>query len=336
MRLLIGALGDGRWDVRRAAAEALGEIGAKEAVPSLVGKLGKEEWWAVRVAMMKALEKITGERLGEERKKWVDWWRRNCHNYKRFGKEGSVREMATLAFLIGVVGGGCVFLAVMMYLMGRRTRQMRRLALRLESAFSKHDRSGLFGNLRRHFLLFKSDYFNAVRNIIRIKDNNHTTYIFDYRMTWARPVDSLSATAAVEMLRFTCVLFDFGKGNLPFLLIRDADAKRHESEEAGLTRLKTGDVVFDEKFCLEGSGEESRQLLTQLLSENIRGFLLRQKELSPTPLPTLQLHNRYILLHKPAQLPPDEIEETLRFAKDFLNNIPEAVKDKYLSDSLQS
>jgi HEAT repeat protein len=41
---LIQALGDSDWDVRRAAAEALGAIGDPQAVPALIQALGDCDW----------------------------------------------------------------------------------------------------------------------------------------------------------------------------------------------------------------------------------------------------------------------------------------------------
>jgi hypothetical protein len=54
---LIQALGDSDWDVRRAAAEALGDLGDPQAIPALIKALGDSDW-VVRRASAEALGKL--------------------------------------------------------------------------------------------------------------------------------------------------------------------------------------------------------------------------------------------------------------------------------------
>jgi ParB-like chromosome segregation protein Spo0J len=54
---LIQALGDSGWDVRRAAAEALGDLGDPQAIPALIKALG-DSGWDVRRAARQAIQQI--------------------------------------------------------------------------------------------------------------------------------------------------------------------------------------------------------------------------------------------------------------------------------------
>jgi HEAT repeat protein len=74
VQALIEALKSEDPDVRQKAAYALGELEAQEAVPSLIELLhsyGKES------DAGQALKKITGQRLGDDPQKWLDWWAKN-------------------------------------------------------------------------------------------------------------------------------------------------------------------------------------------------------------------------------------------------------------------
>jgi HEAT repeat protein len=64
--------------LRRGAAETLGELGGKPAVPSLIEAMDKEDDFFVRTAMRDALTKITGERYKlTEAQKYREWWGKN-------------------------------------------------------------------------------------------------------------------------------------------------------------------------------------------------------------------------------------------------------------------
>jgi HEAT repeat protein len=72
---LIQALGDESAAVRRAAAAALEEIGpaAAEAVPALIQAL-TDEGYGVVSAALQALQSITGQDYGEDADRWQQWW----------------------------------------------------------------------------------------------------------------------------------------------------------------------------------------------------------------------------------------------------------------------
>ncbi len=67
---LVAALGSRHASVRWAAAAILGELGAREAVPNLVEALRDDE---MHSAAVEALERITGEELGEGYDAWKRW-----------------------------------------------------------------------------------------------------------------------------------------------------------------------------------------------------------------------------------------------------------------------
>jgi HEAT repeat protein len=88
---LIQALGDSGWNVRRAAAEALGKLGDPQAVPALIQALGDSDS-AVRAVSAEALGAIGDPQavpalivaLGD----WGDWW---SENVRRAAAEALVR-----------------------------------------------------------------------------------------------------------------------------------------------------------------------------------------------------------------------------------------------------
>ena len=73
---LISALTDESWNVRYAAAKALGELKDARAVEPLISAL-KEKNLYVRSRAANALAEITGERFGHDHTKWQSWWQEN-------------------------------------------------------------------------------------------------------------------------------------------------------------------------------------------------------------------------------------------------------------------
>jgi hypothetical protein len=67
---LITALDDRSENVRWSAADLLGDLGAKDAVPKLIEELDDVD---VRGAAAGALSKITRQNFGEDRKAWEQW-----------------------------------------------------------------------------------------------------------------------------------------------------------------------------------------------------------------------------------------------------------------------
>ncbi|MEQ8768361.1 MAG: HEAT repeat domain-containing protein [Planctomycetota bacterium] len=61
-------------EVAKSAAQALGEIGSKDAVPALI-KAMKKVSGNDAVAIQEALTKLTGANLGENAKDWERWWK---------------------------------------------------------------------------------------------------------------------------------------------------------------------------------------------------------------------------------------------------------------------
>ncbi len=69
-------LGHSVWQVRIAAAEALGRIRLKASVGPLVEAVGAERHERVRNAIARSLEALTGESLGIRADLWRKWWER--------------------------------------------------------------------------------------------------------------------------------------------------------------------------------------------------------------------------------------------------------------------
>ena len=72
---LVDAMADAHPYVRRRAAVALGEMHDIRAVDSLIRALNDEDSFAKKFAL-EALEKITGQHIGGDSKKWQEWWNR--------------------------------------------------------------------------------------------------------------------------------------------------------------------------------------------------------------------------------------------------------------------
>lgn len=67
-------LADAGVDVRMAACAALGTVRSAETCGALVGALEAEKNAEVRWAVVDALQKVTGESLGEDLAAWQKWW----------------------------------------------------------------------------------------------------------------------------------------------------------------------------------------------------------------------------------------------------------------------
>jgi hypothetical protein len=72
---LIQALRDEKWEVRQAAAEALGQIGDPQATPALIQAL-RDEKWLVREAAAKALGKLLPISLPQNEQERRAWQKR--------------------------------------------------------------------------------------------------------------------------------------------------------------------------------------------------------------------------------------------------------------------
>jgi hypothetical protein len=69
------SLRHGAWQVRAAAAEALGRGRAKAAIPPLIAQLGTERHVRARRAVAAALHRITGLGFADYADVWRRWWR---------------------------------------------------------------------------------------------------------------------------------------------------------------------------------------------------------------------------------------------------------------------
>jgi HEAT repeat protein len=86
---LIEALDDKYWNVKQAAAKALGDLGDKRAIRPLVRALGEDQFAFTRLAAASALSK-----LGE--KKWESIIKGDGEDYKRLGNSGDSRALEPL------------------------------------------------------------------------------------------------------------------------------------------------------------------------------------------------------------------------------------------------
>lgn len=73
---LIIALNDQDWYVRKEAAKGLGKMKESRAIEPLIASFGDEKRYIGRDAI-EVLKKITGKDLGEDPKKWQEWWEKN-------------------------------------------------------------------------------------------------------------------------------------------------------------------------------------------------------------------------------------------------------------------
>ncbi|MFC1524912.1 HEAT repeat domain-containing protein [Planctomycetota bacterium] len=69
------------WQVRVSAADALGEIGSKEAIDPLLKRMEKE-YGRVREDIARALKKLTGIDYKLDLIKWQTWWSQNRDHFK--------------------------------------------------------------------------------------------------------------------------------------------------------------------------------------------------------------------------------------------------------------
>ncbi|MEM8883508.1 MAG: HEAT repeat domain-containing protein [Planctomycetota bacterium] len=127
---LTGALEDGEWRIRVAAAQGLGRVRHKTAISPLIAHLEEEQDKRVRRAVAEALFRTTGQHLYDMHDLWIQWWSRNHSGFrvpaavptKKKGKGGERRTVASfygvpvdserVAFVIdrsGSMGGGFSF-----------------------------------------------------------------------------------------------------------------------------------------------------------------------------------------------------------------------------------
>lgn len=75
---LIIALNDEDWYVRKEAAKGLGKMKESRAIEPLIASFGDEnEKRYIGRDAIEVLNKITGKDLGEDPKKWQEWWEKN-------------------------------------------------------------------------------------------------------------------------------------------------------------------------------------------------------------------------------------------------------------------
>jgi hypothetical protein len=76
---LIGKLDSSQWQIRIAAAQALGEIGSMESVDGIITRMEKETG-RINDELYEALKKISRDDLGRKVEHWRKWWEREKAN----------------------------------------------------------------------------------------------------------------------------------------------------------------------------------------------------------------------------------------------------------------
>ncbi|MCU0725294.1 MAG: HEAT repeat domain-containing protein, partial [Planctomycetes bacterium] len=72
--LILGAVADPEWRVRLTAAQALGRVRVKRAVPVLIDRLEREEVGRVKEAVAESLFRVTGQNFYDLPDLWRRWW----------------------------------------------------------------------------------------------------------------------------------------------------------------------------------------------------------------------------------------------------------------------
>jgi hypothetical protein len=78
-KLIVGKLDSSQWQIRIAAAQALGEIGSMESVDGIVSRMEKETG-RINDELYEALKKISRDDLGRRPENWRKWWDREKAN----------------------------------------------------------------------------------------------------------------------------------------------------------------------------------------------------------------------------------------------------------------
>jgi len=93
------------WQVRLAAAEALGKLRFKASIPPLIDRLGPEKHRRVRAALADSLWKLTGKSFMDMHDSWRRWWAQHGKNFvvpKRIPERVPLANEATVASFFGL------------------------------------------------------------------------------------------------------------------------------------------------------------------------------------------------------------------------------------------
>jgi HEAT repeat protein len=78
-KLIVGKLDSSQWQIRIAAAQALGDIGSMESVDGVIARMEKETG-RINDELYEALKKISRDDLGRKPDNWRRWWEREKAN----------------------------------------------------------------------------------------------------------------------------------------------------------------------------------------------------------------------------------------------------------------